>query len=347
MEDSLATVLTASGVGCGTSNYVAPLSWLAGNPDWGIESLLNANDQINLINKLRDKMRGSDFNPAVFTAEGFQAADMIYDAAVRIAKSFRYLKHGNFQAAAGVLVRNTPRERYKHQSPTPTTKDLGSRWLELQYGWLPLLKDAEAGAHMLAHHLNTPLRQTYRATVKKERNVAPKTTTHILGVACGNKEVFKAVGRATKTHRRTLIAYVVEREPIPKLLGLMDPELVLWELMPYSFVVDWFIPIGDWLAARAFSSKLVGTFVTCDKRMGVRHQPDILFGGYKNDPLSDCTFRVVSYNRSVSSVLPCPLPTFKPLGKAGSFGHVLNAIGLVAVVFGRHPPPRKGPTVFD
>jgi hypothetical protein len=30
-------------------------------------------------------------------------------------------------------------------------------------------------------------------------------------------------------------------------LGLTNPALVGWELVPFSFVVDWFTPIGSWL----------------------------------------------------------------------------------------------------
>jgi hypothetical protein len=33
-------------------------------------------------------------------------------------------------------------------------------------------------------------------------------------------------------------------------LGLTNPALVAWELVPYSFVVDWFLPVGDWLQAQ-------------------------------------------------------------------------------------------------
>jgi hypothetical protein len=30
-------------------------------------------------------------------------------------------------------------------------------------------------------------------------------------------------------------------------LGLTNPALVAWELVPFSFVFDWFIQVGDWL----------------------------------------------------------------------------------------------------
>lgn len=30
-------------------------------------------------------------------------------------------------------------------------------------------------------------------------------------------------------------------------LGLTNPTEILWELAPFSFVLDWILPIGDWL----------------------------------------------------------------------------------------------------
>lgn len=32
-------------------------------------------------------------------------------------------------------------------------------------------------------------------------------------------------------------------------LGLDDPLGLIWELTPYSFVVDWFLPVGQWLSS--------------------------------------------------------------------------------------------------
>lgn len=33
-------------------------------------------------------------------------------------------------------------------------------------------------------------------------------------------------------------------------LGLIDPSQIAWEVMPWSFVVDWFLPVGDWIMAQ-------------------------------------------------------------------------------------------------
>lgn len=33
-------------------------------------------------------------------------------------------------------------------------------------------------------------------------------------------------------------------------LGLIDPTQIAWEVAPWSFVVDWFIPVGEWIMAQ-------------------------------------------------------------------------------------------------
>jgi hypothetical protein len=32
-------------------------------------------------------------------------------------------------------------------------------------------------------------------------------------------------------------------------LGITNPALLVWELIPYSFVIDWLIPVGDFLSS--------------------------------------------------------------------------------------------------
>lgn len=52
---------------------------------------------------------------------------------------------------------------------------------------------------------------------------------------------------------RTTVSYVLKYDvshSLPKMLnelGLIDPTQILWEVTPWSFVVDWFIPVGDWI----------------------------------------------------------------------------------------------------
>lgn len=105
-------------------------------------------------------------------------------------------------------------------------------------------------------------------------------------------------------------------------------ESVAWELTPWSFVVDWFIPIGDWLTARGHAQGLKGTFITSDKKTGVANTPTGDFTLNQYTWISPC-YRHIVFDRTISFVLGVPMPTLKPLAKAASWRHCANAVALL------------------
>jgi len=278
--------------------------------------LLNANDDIRLVNKLKDKLNGSDFNMSVFLGEGHQTLKMVGDAAIKIARAGWHLRKGDFISAAKSLAQDATRApRIPRVSKRAT---LANRWLELQYGWLPLLNDVEDGAKALAHHLNVPMRSTYR--VKVERTIEGWVQPQLpLDVGVFDHHF----------HKKVLVAKVSEYDnSVPALLGLKDPELVAWELLPFSFVADWFLPIGQYLEARALASKLVGTFITSDLRVyNLEKIQSTMFGS------GFCRLTKTEFARTVSTTLDVRMPQFKSLAQAASWQHCANAIALVTQVF--------------
>jgi hypothetical protein len=305
-------------------NTPAGAAWYSGVPP------LNANHQIKLVNKLKEKMSGSDFNASVFLGEGHKTLQMLGDTAKTLARSIRALKKGNLVLAAeslGVVQKSRQRRTGRQVG----VNELSSRWLELQYGWMPLVKDAKAAAEQLGHRLNWPLTTTYRTSVK------------VPGDNGGISESNSAYAY-TITHdayrRRSLIARVSEPLSVPQLLGLQDPELVAWELLPYSFVFDWFVPVGDWLSARALVSKLHGTFITTDKLYAEVRDP--VFSRGVTPSSSASYYRRVELSRSISSSLSVPMPVYKGWEKAASLLHCLNGLALLGQATGRIRP-RENP----
>ncbi len=323
---------------------------MAGNsnvPDWNNYTsveLFGANDRIALVNKLREKLQGSDFNMSVFLGEGHQTLKMIGDTAFTLAKSIRALKKGNLKGAADALGVKTSRYVNTQRALDSTSSRLSrgvaalgvktpkgssarrvavdnvsSRWLELQYGWKPLLSDVKGAAEMLAHHLNTPFSTTYRVAKRRElvQNCKALSTGPI-----------QWTGVSRKVHRMSLIARIKEAPTVPQMLGLMDPELVAWELLPFSFVADWFGPIGDWLQARALANKLTGTFITTEYRYG--ESANLAFSsGVSPGGRKSTRYARVAVSRSISTTLSVPKPQFKGLEKALSVQHCLNGIALL------------------
>jgi hypothetical protein len=275
---------------------------------FGFQSGWVSNDDLALLGKLREKVQGSTFNAAVFLAEGHQALTMIAHAASALDGAYRHAKRGDFASAGKSLAKY---ERNQGRG----FKTLANNWLELQYGVLPLLSDVFDAACTVAKLTAFPLQQTVTVTRKVNGRVVP-SSYWVTPRGSG----FEAVK----------IKAIIREVNIPSLIGLSDPASVVWEKLPYSFVVDWFVPIGSYLAARGLSQSLSGTFVT------TRTTKWSMNGFASNVPWASYDQTISSYRRrevhvvrSVSDNLVVPTPSIKPLGKAASWRHAANAIALL------------------
>lgn len=283
---------TASSKNLGWGNYGFTFDW-------------TPNDDIELLSKFRTKIAGSSFNAGVFLGEGHQALNMISNAATRIAKALISAKKLDFASAAKHLVGGTKRDNLRRKS--------SSNWLELQYGWLPLLHDAKDGAEFLAHNFAVPLQTIVRVRRYKEGS----------RTGAGVPTFFKA-------GTQVQVKATIKERDIVALAGLTDPASVAWELLPYSFIVDWFIPIGDYLAARGLTQALTATYVRSQYNVGNasgiapnQKGPDFKIVG---DPQ-----RKEFYFDGTRGPTPLnvPLPAFKPLSSVLSWKRAANAVALL------------------
>lgn len=295
-------------------------------PSWTPVNLMGANDEIKLVNKLREKVIGSDFNAAVVLGELHESIDLIVNSAVRIGKYAAAMKSGKWQTAHHALFEKDPRSKSTDfRRGRPSLKEIASKHLEMQYGWMPLLQDVVGGAEALAHALNTPVQKTYRTARSLEQRSVQLTDIPSYGCGAGGFQI-RAVG--VKKQRVGLIVRFREKPSLPKLLGLLDPEVVAWELVPFSFIADWFVPLGDWLTARGFSQGLDATFIRSDKRTGIAYQGE----GEKliyNPANGPGLLSKVEFTRTVSTSMAVPKPAVKPLSKAFSWAHMTNAVALL------------------
>ncbi len=296
-----------------------------GAPAFGVSNEWNSNDDIALIGKLREKIAGSDFNMGVFLREGGESLKLITDSATRIFKALRYVKHGDVVSAAKQLFIKDP-QRFSTVSRAlhKGSKDLSGAWLELQYGWYPLIKDVQGAAEFLAKTLEYPMIQTYRVRSTKKQKIVFFDEINWLSQS------------GSCITQAQLIARLTEVD-VYKLSGLTDPASVIWEAMPWSFVADWFIPIGNYLAARGLVNALTGTFVTSKTRRcswnhsGRKANNSGLFGVTGNYLSGGPILQGFEINsdRTVTSSLTVPLPQFKTLDKVASWQHCANAVALL------------------
>lgn len=207
---------------------------------------ISDSQNINRLSKLLGKIRGHEFNLAVSASQAHQFTGMVVGNLSKLGRSIMALKRGDFATAA----------RQLGATPRPTrlkANDIGGRWLELQYGWLPTISDTYEAAKAFEAISSGPKRTRFSAEEKEEGNL---TFTN-LGAASDAYVSNIKYGR-----RYTFEMY--EELGFERQLGLLDPLSVLWENVPYSFVVDWFIPIGDYLSVLNQIPSLNGRWMITD-----------------------------------------------------------------------------------
>lgn len=277
----------------------------------------NGNDDLNLILRLRSLMQGSDFDMSVFLGTSHQSLRMIGDTAITLGSVYRSIRKGDMVQAARDL--GVGSKRHKNRPAARTADEMSRRTLELRYGWLPLLQDMHDGAQFVASQLNTPMVQRYRVSLKRDQIAPPRPPS---GYYPAREFGYKRVG---------LIAIVKENPSMIAKLGLTSPSNLAWELLPWSFVADWVLPIGDYLQARSFVGSLSASYVRSSKTFG--YQEGLVSVGSQasilTPPLNWPYVKRVAFTREILASLNVPLPQVKSMGKIASVAHAINGIALM------------------
>jgi hypothetical protein len=285
----------------------------------------DSNDDLALIGKLRERIQGSDFNLATFLAEGRESLSTIANAASRIYRAAKSLRKGDVVSAGRHLLVDKKRLSKNLAKGEVTEHWFASNWLQLQYGWLPLIHDVFSATQHLAAMQSRPMVMNYRAMRKLRGTPVPGTS----GWIASGSSILQGQFKAKLTHINEAA-----------LVGLEDPLSTAWELVPYSFVADWFLPIGDYLSASALSRALTGTFVKTRfdrvhlEGMTRENLPgsDPVFWVF---PLESWFHRYGTLERVVTTSLEVPLPSFKGRDKIASWVHAINSVALLTNAFPR------------
>lgn len=198
-------------------------------------------------NKALAALKGQRVNFAQAFGERRQTANLVANSIMRITKAVgaaKRLDPRGIQKALGVQARKGIKRN---------TKDAAGLWLEHQYGWLPLLSDVHGATELLNERDgDDPYRYTVSVTGKYQDHIVTPPLTKLLR-ADGNIgthvtfSVTKEYAQFYKAKCR-IDAYADNPElGLATSLGLTNPLDVAWELTPFSFVVDWFLPVGNYL----------------------------------------------------------------------------------------------------
>ncbi len=167
-------------------------------------------------------------------AQARKTCDEFARVALRAGGFLKAMKRGDFSGAAGYLA--GVRGKYSIKA---VQKSLADTWLAYSYGWKPLAADLHEAQQIAHAALLKPVPVMARGSGKSN----DLTTV-------GDYYGFHLSKQSESSHRTYLEANVVN--PSLYLLsqaGLINPLSIAWEVVPFSFAIDWFVPIGATLQA--------------------------------------------------------------------------------------------------
>jgi hypothetical protein len=268
-------------------------------------------DEMRLQSKLVKKIKGSDFNLAVNLAQAHQVVDMCSSALWHLGRSLTFLKHGR--------IVNAFRELGITGSVAPLkSKDVSGRWLEMQYGWLPTVSDCFEAA------------KAFEALSegRKSRIVATEKVGRPVNLSASPSN-YSCEGNTTIIQR--IVCELEEELSFGRSLGLTDPLSLLWEVLPYSFVIDWFLPVGTYLQNLNVIPSLKGRFLrtkfqVTETRFTAAINP--AFAGTRRQG------RIVELTRTPLTSLTTQGPNFVGFLDALTPKRIANAVSLCHQAFG-------------
>lgn len=170
-----------------------------------------------------EKLRGHDFHLGIMLAEGRKSLETITTAAHAVANMYKEL------AAF--------RKRLRRNGVIEIEELLRRKWLEYRYGITPLLYEAYNAGEAFGALARNPL-----PWVHITRALDAKTPNEV-------SVQWETLVVAGTNRRSKKLSFRFDGFPsIPDHFGLTNLSSVIWELSPYSFIYDWFQPIGDWLS---------------------------------------------------------------------------------------------------
>lgn len=276
--------------------------------------------------KARLKMKNSDVNLGVAFAERNATARLLGDTATRIAKAVRQLRRGNVRRAADELGGG------RRQTKGKTTLE---RWLELQYGWRPLLDDVYGSADALSKRTGSDWRVTAKARVQEPITARKRYENILSSVDCEATGWDKAFVRIDAYPQNDVFLALSQ-------LGITNPALVAWELVPFSFVLDWMLPIGDYLDSLDAMLGYGESWTSISQFKRVKWYSNVGASPH-NYPSGSYTYITTGsfegecdqlyLKRTASKGVPLPtMPRFKD---PRSLTHMANGLSLLALAFGR------------
>lgn len=204
-------------------------------------AILTADVRNRLITECKIKIGNRQVNYGESLGEARTTIEHLARTSLTVLKAYKAIRRGNVRYAARLLG-ITPKKLRNGET-------ISSRWLEYSYAWLPLVNDVYDSAKLFQNGLKA--KPPIVSAVRQLENSGGYNYASPYALMQGS----------VSTRHRCKLWYRVSSPTVDYLhqLGLINPAEVAWAVVPFSFVVDWFLPIGSLLEASSATMGL--TFI--------------------------------------------------------------------------------------
>jgi hypothetical protein len=210
----------------------------------GIESSV----ENRAIKKLIDRAGASiNANLAQDLAQFSQLTSLIVSTGKRFGKCLLLLRQKEFAGAAKSLwdPKRPTTEYYRARKPLSGKNTVAENWLELQYAWKPLLQDIQGVMESIAAFMANN-REIQLVTATARMNKVENSPLMLWSYPSTRG------GTSRTTNQQDVkigCRYAVDDQLKAFLsqTGFTNPLNLAWEILPFSFVADWALPIGPYL----------------------------------------------------------------------------------------------------
>lgn len=284
-----------------------------------------------LIEKAESNIAG---NLAQDLAQIGQTTRLITNTCKRLVKAVTALKKGNIPGAVSALW-SGHMPRYHGKGPS-ISKTVASNWLELQYGWKPLIQDVRESMEALKrlNSSSSPLVRRVTSSATVESTVTSSIPHRTIPGSTAGKHVV-----VTRTRCKFVLRYKIDDKLKAFLAqtGFTNPINLFWEIIPFSFVVDWFNPIGPYLETLSSWDGLV--FLDGSKTRFTRGSGTSAvdftgsFNGINYEDHGRYRRQTILLNREVLTVFPTAKMQSGFKNGLASVTHATNALALLRAAF--------------
>lgn len=315
-QRSYSDSLTSTQVWSAVDMSAVPVPDLDGYDSNGY-GLIDSNLEAYAANEALEKLRDSGVNYALLAAEWHLSVRTLTDRAVpfwRALIAMRKPELGGFNGALRILG-------LKKKLFANHVSNWSQFVLEYQYGWKPMLSDI----HGLYDEVGREFNSNSMIVKGRSSKMEPRSNSFEISYPWVGKGKYEAHTRYTAS-----LFGEVEHSHLRDAMqmGLVNPLEILWERTPYSFVIDWFMPVGQLISNITATAGLNFKSATMTRSSKYKYSVERLPTGTLGwQVISPAVYRRESYftHRYALSHFPLPLPYVK---NPFSTQHMLNASAL-------------------